>query len=53
MEQSGFTLQETFSSQSEEQRRERFQHAWNRYIADWVQNIPEEKVCDQDNIPAI
>ena len=53
MRKTSFDLHEIFQSPREEQRRERFQHAWNRYIAVWVQNIPEEKVCDQDNIPAI
>lgn len=46
MEEFGFILHETFSSQSEEQRKEQLQKEFSRYIADCVLKMPAQTARD-------
>lgn len=46
MEEFGFILHETFSSQSEEQRKEQLQKEFGRYIADSLLGMPAQTAHD-------
>lgn len=46
MEEFGFILHETFSSQSEEQRKKQLQNEFGQYIADLLLRVPAQTAYD-------